>query len=100
MDEDYYNACEHVDHTLAIIKEGIHPPFWYFADIEGSWLYLGDEEWSLRQSTISSKSDHKEVVAAADKVFLAKHGCLPSQIPLTNEEGVIESLKNIKNGSR
>jgi len=100
MDEDYYNACEHVDHTLGIINAGMHPPFWYFADIEDSWYYLGDEEWSLDQSTISSKDNHGEIVAAADKVFLAKHGCLPSQIPLTIESGVIQSLKDIKNENK
>jgi len=96
MDENYFNACEHVDHTLEIIKAGMHPPFWYFADIENSWEYLGDEEWSLKQSTISSKNDHKEVVQKADRVFLAKHGCLPGQIPLTYEDGVVESIKSIK----
>lgn len=96
MDENYFNACEHVDHTLEIIKAEMHPPFWYFADIENSWEYLGDEEWSLQQSTISSKNDHSDIVKNADKVFFDKHGCLPGQIPLTYEDGVINSIKSIK----
>jgi glycosyltransferase involved in cell wall biosynthesis len=96
MDEEYYNACEHMDHTLEIIKAGMHPPFWYFADIENSWEYLGDEPWSLQQSTISSKSDHSEVMRAADQVFFKKHGHYPLQTPLTDEEGVVKSLKEIK----
>lgn len=96
MDEDYFNACEHVDHTLEIIKAGMHPPFWYFADIENSWEYLGDEQWSLQQSTISSSPNHKQIMENADKVFLAKHGCLPGQIPLTSESGVVDSIKSIK----
>jgi GT2 family glycosyltransferase len=96
MDEEYYNACEHMDHTLEIIKAGMHPPFWYFADIENSWEYLGDEPWSLQQSTISSKPDHSEVMRAADQVFFKKHGHYPLQTPLTSEEGVVKSLKEIK----
>jgi GT2 family glycosyltransferase len=96
MDENYYNACEHVDHTYEIIKAGMHPPFWNFADIENSWQYLGDEPWSLEQSTISSKSNHREIVAAADKVFMAKHGHLPRATPMTTEEGLVNSLKELK----
>jgi hypothetical protein len=74
----------------------MHPPFWYFADIEDSWYYLGDEPWSLQQSTISSKTDHSEVMRAADRVFVKKHGHYPLQTPLTDEEGVVKSLKEIK----
>jgi GT2 family glycosyltransferase len=96
MDEEYYNACEHMDHTLEIIKAGMHPPFWFFADIENSWEYLGDEPWSLQQSTISSKADHSEVMRAADQVFFKKHGHYPVQTPLTSEESVVKSLKEIK----
>jgi glycosyltransferase involved in cell wall biosynthesis len=96
MDEEYYNACEHMDHTLEIIKAGMHPPFWYFADIENSWEYLGDEPWSLQQSTISSKPDHFEVMRSADRVFFKKHGHYPLQTPLTDEESVVKSLKEIK----
>lgn len=29
MDETYHNAFEHVDHTLAIINQNMHPPFWF-----------------------------------------------------------------------
>lgn len=96
MDEKYYNACEHVDHTYKIIKEGLHPPFWYFADIDESWKYLGDEEWSLEQSKISSKSDHQEIMKNADKVFFKKHNHLPVQTPLQPENVFFESLKQIK----
>lgn len=94
--EEYYNACEHVDHTFQIVKAGMHPPFWYFADIENSWEYLGDEEWSIEKSTISSKPNHQEMMREADQIFVKRNGCLPLQIPLTPEEGVIEKVKEIK----
>ena len=96
LDERYYNACEHVDHTYEIIKVGMHPPFWFFADIHNSWEYLGDEEWSLTQSTISSNPKHQEMVQKADAIFVEKHGHLPGHTPLTSDDDVIKSLKEIK----
>jgi GT2 family glycosyltransferase len=96
MDENYYNACEHVDHTYNIISKGMHPPFWFFADIENSWQYIGDELWSIQQSKISSKPDHQNIVANADKVFVAKHGHLPAQTPLATREELAQSLRTIK----
>lgn len=96
LDEDYFNACEHVDHTYEVIKAGMHPPFWWFADIANSWDYLGDEEWSIEKSTISSNPKHKEMMQAADKIFIRKHGHLPGHTPDIHERRVGEILKQIK----
>jgi len=96
LDERYVNACEHVDHTYQIIKKEMHPPFWYFADIENSWEYLGDEEWSLANSTISSKPNHQQMMRDADKIFVETHGHLPVETPQVGEEDVIKTLKEIK----
>ena len=97
IDERYYNACEHVDHTLEIIKKGMHPPFWYFADIEMSWTYLGDEEWSIEKSTISSNPNHQQMMKDADVIFREKHGCVPGDIKLLGIDEVGKTLKRIKN---
>lgn len=97
MDERYYNACEHVDHTLSIINAGMHPPFWNFADIENSWDYLGDEEWSKEKSTISSNPKHSETVSGADAIFFAKYGHYPAQTEIKSESDIVKSLKQIKN---
>lgn len=96
MDERYYNACEHVDHTYEIIKKGMHPPFWYNADIENSWEYLDDEPWSIEQSKISSKNDHSQIVAKSDEIFFLKHGYVPRTVPFSREDEVIQSIKKIK----
>ncbi|WP_275556142.1 glycosyltransferase [Mixta sp. Marseille-Q2659] len=74
MDEAYYNAMEHVDHTYEIIKAGMHPPFCYFADIADSEKYLGDEEWSEAQSTICRNEGYNQVKATAINYFIEKHG--------------------------
>jgi hypothetical protein len=95
MDERYYNACEHVDHTYQIIKAGMHPPFWYFADIDESWKYIGDNGWSIDKSTISSNPNHKRLVDDADKIFLSKNGMYPTQIPQVTYDEFTKSLKEI-----
>ena len=97
MDERYYNACEHVDHTLEIIKAGMHPPFWYFVDIEKSWEYLGDDEWSIAKSTISSNPNHKQMMIDADIIFREKHGCVPRDVKFLEIDKVGQELKSIKN---
>jgi GT2 family glycosyltransferase len=96
MDERYFNACEHVDHTLDIIKAGMHPPFWYFADIEKSWEYLGDEEWSREKSTISSHPNHNQMMKDADVIFREKHGCVPVDIKLLDRQKVGIALREIQ----
>ena len=96
MDERYYNACEHVDHTYEIIKAGMHPPFWYFADIGNSWEYLGDDEWSIEKSTISSNPNHQQMMKNADKIFVEKHGHLPVQTPLVDTLEVGKILKEMR----
>lgn len=96
LDERYYNACEHVDHTYEVIKADMHPPFWWFADIDESWKYLGDEEWSLNQSTISSNGNHSKIISDADKIFSSKHGMLPFQIKDTSPTELGSILKTLK----
>lgn len=95
IDERYYNACEHVDHTFEIIKAGMHPPYWFFADIENSWEYLGDKEWSIEQSSILSNPNARDNIQKSDKIFLEKHGHLPTQTPLVDMKEVGKSLKEI-----
>jgi GT2 family glycosyltransferase len=96
IDERYYNACEHVDHTYEMIEAGMHPPFWWFADIANSWEYLGDEEWSIAKSTISSNPKHQQMMQDADKIFVEKHGHLPGQTLDNSFEYVGQKLKQIK----
>ena len=42
MDESYYNALEHLDHTLEIYHHNLHPAFYDFVDIENSFNYISD----------------------------------------------------------
>lgn len=82
IDENFYNACEHVEHTYRIISSNMHPPFWSFADLVDSNNYLGDIPWSIETSTISSRPDHQAIMRKADVIFREKHGFVPVQIPV------------------
>lgn len=95
IDEDFYNACEHVEHTYRIIDKGMHPPFWSFADIVDSNKYLDDIPWSIETSTISSRPDHQSIMRKADVLFREKHGLVPVQIPIKTLDETKLKLKEI-----
>lgn len=95
IDEDFYNACEHVEHTYRIISHNMHPPFWSFADIANSNKYLSDIPWSIQTSTISSRTDHQEIIKKADVLFFNKHNTTPPRIPVTSQDATKLKLKEI-----
>ena len=98
MDEFYYNAMEHVDHTAAIIKAGMHPPFRWFADIADSNKYI--EEIDRAHSGSEIRKDQKWIEnfhKAADH-FAKKFGFdvrNPHTIVASKEE-TINATKLIK----
>jgi GT2 family glycosyltransferase len=97
IDEEYYNAWEHVDHTYRIIKAGYHPPFWWFADIANSDQYLTEAPGAIDNSSIANKTEQwQKNVYEGREIYKRKHGHYPNQPPYVTKEQVIESLKQIK----
>ena len=96
MDESFYNACEHVEHTHRIHLNNMHPPYWWYPDIENSQNYIGDEPWSLSQSLISSRNDKEQIWAVTDNKFKSLYGHIPRQMPDTSYDTVVKQLKQIK----
>ncbi len=99
MDEIFYNAIEHVEHSWRIIQAGLHPPYSYFADIENSGEYLGDEGWSPRQSTICSQLTFRAVCLTAAMQFKAKYGFELSTVPIADTPQVMKSLRSLSRHS-
>jgi len=95
MDETFYNATEHLEHTYNIIKAGMHPPFWWFSDIHDSNKYLTDIPWSPQTSTISSKPNHANMVQKGLEYFEKKHKQNLFKIPSESIEIVKQKLKEI-----
>jgi GT2 family glycosyltransferase len=102
MDENFYNALEHVDHTYQIIKAGYHPPFRWFADIENSTFYIQDIVKNHDQSKIRSQDDFMKNFVKALDYFLSKNkfsvvNGYGRPETIASEKEVIESLKKIYN---
>ena len=95
MDENFFNATEHLEHTYNIIKNDMHPPFWWFADIANSNKYLADIPWSVRTSTISSSPKHNETVLRGLNYFHKKHGEELLKIPSVSIDMVQNTLNQI-----
>jgi glycosyltransferase involved in cell wall biosynthesis len=97
MDEDFYNGGEHLEHTYRILRAELHPPFWFFADVDRSEELLGEEPWSVSQSLIASRADQAELVRQSDALFQAKYGHQVGRIPVAGKGAVMRSLRRIQN---
>lgn len=98
IDEEFYNAWEHVDHTYRIIKAGYHPPFWWFADIANSENYIREAEGAIDNSSIASKSEEwQKNVFGGREIYKRKHGHYPNQPPFVSQDEVIQKIKELKN---
>jgi hypothetical protein len=98
MDEFYYNAMEHVDHTAAIIKGSMHPPFRWFADIADSNNYI--EEIDRAHSGSKIRRDQKWIEnfhKAADH-FVKKFGfdVRNPYAATASKEETINTIKQIR----
>lgn len=92
MDERFNNAVEHVEHTYRIIKEQLHPPFWWFADIADSDKYLNDLDADLKKSVIRSNLKWEHNLRQAYNLMMHKHKTLPAQIADTAPEQALEII--------
>ncbi len=105
MDEDFNeNAWEHVEHTYRIIKAGIHPPFWWFADLVDSENLISSQKGAIENSSIATESDkpweqqewaHK--VNRGIELYKRKHGHAPNMPPYVDIHQVKQQLKQIYN---
>ena len=97
IDEQFYNAWEHVDHTYCIIKAGYHPPFWWFADLANSHELLTEAPGAIDNSSIANKTEQwQKNVYGGRELYLKKHGHYPNQPPIYSKEQTIEILKKLK----
>ena len=98
MDEEYYNAVEHVDHTFFISQAGMTSPFRWFADIADSNKYI--EELDKNHSGSEIRRDgkwianfQKAVARFAEKSNINITG--PTDVFWTKEQ-TIDIIKQIK----
>jgi hypothetical protein len=96
MNEDFYNAWEHVEHTFRIIKSGNYSPFWAFADITGSENYLKEaKDEKAKTSLAKDEETYMKQVHDGLVVFYKEHQIVPSMIPPSTEDDIKAILKKI-----
>jgi GT2 family glycosyltransferase len=96
-DEHFTNAWEHVELTYRIIKAGLHPPFWWFADIADSTEYLREIEGAIQNSVIAKDNEQwKKNVTEGAMWYQHLHGHFPAQVADTDPSAVQIILKSIK----
>lgn len=89
IDKRYFNAMEHVDHTMEAINAGYHPPFRWFADVKDSDLLIGEQDHNHSDSKIRSRDDWTENFKRGVSLFYEKHHinvCDPNQVCDTKDD--------------
>lgn len=96
-DERFKNAWEHVEYAARVIKKGLHPPFWWFADIENSDQYITEIVGSIGGgSSINHTPEWTTNMRRGALWFKAKHGNIPVQVPDTPADQVAEIVNRIE----
>ena len=97
------NAWEHVDHTYRIIKAGMHPPFWWFADVGESEHLIKSQDAAIKKSSIAGdttvpweEQEWAKGVMKGIEIYKSKHGHTPNNPPIVDKTHVIKCLKNLK----
>jgi len=98
MDEYYYNALEHVDHTYKIIQKRMHPPFRWFADIADSSNYITEQDSNHLGSTIRKDQNWVQNFHNMADYFVKqnKFDVRDPRTKIATKEDVVQSLKEIK----
>ena len=75
---------------------GLHPPFWWFADVANSDTLLKEIASSEVSSTIRKSDEWIRRMREGAQWFRHKHGIYPTQAADSTPEQVIQILQNIK----
>lgn len=98
MDERYFNAMEHVDHTMMIIQDGSHPPFRWFADILDSHKLVAEQDNNHSDSKIRDDKEWTKRFMKGVELFHEKFNinvCNPGEVSADKDQ-VVEYLKSVK----
>lgn len=90
------NCCEHLEHTYRIIKAGLHPPWWWFADAHNSWELIHDQDKNYEGSAIRRSPEWQQNFNKSWAYFKHLHGMTPTEIPDTDPNVVLQKLETIE----
>jgi len=90
-----HNHMDHVELTFRAIKAGLHPPFWWFADINNSWDMIGNLSNMGDDSLVRNEAEVQKYFKDACLYFKEKHDYIPMQIPQTSEDDMCARLRHL-----
>ena len=89
---------DHLELTYRAYKHGLTTPFWWFADLYGSWDMIENQSNFTTDSKVRNPETIQKYFNEARDIFKKLHGIDIFEIPRLNETQIIEILKKIKNG--
>lgn len=87
---------DHLELTYRAAKHGFTTPFWWFADLYGSWDMIENQSNFTTDSVVRSKN-FEQNFNEARATFKQLHGYDIFEIPQVSDNEVIKILKKIKN---
>lgn len=87
---------DHLELTYRAYKHKFGTPFWWFADLYGSWDMIENQSNFTTDSIVRSE-DFANRFNEARQIFKTLHGCDIFEIPDNGDDYVINFLKEIKN---
>ena len=96
FDERFPNAFDNIDYTYRVIKKGLHPPYYWFADLADSEVYLESLEDCMTDSVLRSDPDYASNMLYGKAWFKDKYDLSPELIPDTAEDIAIKKVNKLK----
>jgi glycosyltransferase involved in cell wall biosynthesis len=96
MDERLKNCWEHVLHTHKIAQLGLHPPFWWFADLANSDDYIAEQACSEVNSVIRKTPEWQKNMREGMELYKYLMGDYPTKTMDTPPDRVLQILEQIR----
>jgi len=87
---------DHLELTYRAYKHGFGSPFWWFADLYGSWDMIENQS-NFASDSVVRNEDFADRFNTARQTFKSLHGCDIFEVPNNGDQYAINILKEIKN---
>ena len=91
---------DHVELTYRAYKHGFGTPFWWFADLYGSWEMIKNQSDFTKDSVVRNQKNFLQNFNESREIFKTLHGCDIFDVPQLSENEVIKVLKQIKQNEK
>lgn len=88
---------DHLELTYRAFKHGFTTPFWWFADLYGSWDMIENQSNFTSDSKVRNPETIQQNFNEARSIFKFLHGKDIFEVPQLEESEVISILKKLKN---